>query len=260
MKKAAENLVPVTLELGGKSPCIVDKDANLELSAKRLVWGKFLNAGQTCIAPDYLYVHSEVREIFLQLVVKEIKSQFGEDIKESPDFNRLVNLKTLERLKSYMDNGDIYFGGKYEDKELYFQPTIMTNIKPESNIMEEEIFGPILPVLEFQHINEVMSYINEREKPLALYYFSDNKNSIERILNNTTAGGVTINDTIIHVASAYLPFGGVGNSGVGSYHGKASFDTFTHRKSVVKRGTFIDMTVRYASYQNKISIIKKIMK
>lgn len=260
MKKASENLIPVTLELGGKSPCIVDKDADLEISAKRLVWGKFLNAGQTCIAPDYLYVHSDVKDKFLDILVNEIKNQFGENIKESLDFNRLVNIKTLDRLKSYMKDGHIFFGGKYDNDDLFFEPTIITNIKSNSKIMEEEIFGPILPVLEFNNINQVISYINEKEKPLALYYFSESNNNIENILNKTTAGGVTINDTIIHVASSYLPFGGVGNSGVGSYHGKASFDTFTHRKSVIKRGTFIDINIRYAPYKKKITIIKKLMK
>ncbi|MBU3108533.1 aldehyde dehydrogenase [Clostridium gasigenes] len=260
MKKAAENLIPVTLELGGKSPCIVDKDAKLELSAKRLVWGKFLNAGQTCVAPDYLYVHKDIKEEFLKAVVKEIRNQFGENIKESIDFTRLINLKTLDRLKSYMNDGDIFFGGGYDEKELYFEPTVITNIKNSSKIMEEEIFGPILPVLEFEDINEVIRYVNDKDKPLALYYFSENKDNMEYVLNNTTAGGVTINDTIIHVASAYLPFGGVGSSGMGSYHGEASFDTFTHRKSVIKRGTFIDIPIRYAPYNDKISIIKKLMK
>lgn len=260
MKKAAENLIPVTLELGGKSPCIVDCDANIKLSAKRLVWGKFLNAGQTCVAPDYLYVHKDIKDKFLKALAKEIKSQFGDNIKESVDFPRIVNLKTIDRFKTYMNEGNIFFGGSYDEKELYFEPTIITNIKEKSKIMEEEIFGPILPVLEFEDIKEVIRSVNEREKPLALYYFSDDRHNIEMILNNTTAGGVTINDTIIHVANGYLPFGGVGNSGMGSYHGEDSFNTFTHIKSVVKRGTFMDVKVRYAPYKDKISIMKKIMR
>lgn len=260
MKKASENLIPVTLELGGKSPCIVDKDAKLELSAKRLVWGKFLNAGQTCVAPDYLYVHKSIKENFLESVVEEIKIQFGSNIKDSSDFPRIVNLKTLERLKSYMNDGNIFFGGACDDSELYIEPTIITDIKYNSKIMEEEIFGPILPVLEFEDVNEVIKYINHKDKPLALYYFSENKEKIELVLNNTSAGGVTINDTIIHVASAYLPFGGVGSSGIGSYHGEASFNTFTHRKSVMNRGTFMDIKIRYAPYKNKINILKKLMR
>lgn len=260
MKKAAENLIPVTLELGGKSPCIVDKDANLKMSAKRLVWGKFLNGGQTCVAPDYLYIHKDIKEKFLEALKNEIINQFGENMKESKDLTRIVNLKTLERLKSYISEGDIFFGGGYDEKDLYFEPTLITNIKDNSKIMEEEIFGPILPVLEFEDINKVINYVNNREKPLALYYFSENKSNIDIILNSTTAGGVTINDTIIHVASSYLPFGGVGSSGMGAYHGKASFDTFTHRKSVIQRGTFMDIPIRYAPYGNKIDIIRKIMK
>ena len=260
MKKAAENLIPVTLELGGKSPCIVDKDANLKMSAKRLVWGKFLNGGQTCVAPDYLYIHKDIKEKFLEALKNEIINQFGENIKESKDLTRIVNLKTLERLKSYISEGDIFFGGGYDEKDLYFEPTLITNIKENSKIMEEEIFGPILPVLEFEDINKVINYVNNREKPLALYYFSENKSNIDMILNSTTAGGVTINDTIIHVASSYLPFGGVGSSGMGAYHGKASFDTFTHMKSVIQRGTFIDVPIRYAPYGNKIDFIRKIMK
>lgn len=260
MKRAAENLIPVTLELGGKSPCIVDKDAKLEMSAKRVVWGKFINAGQTCVAPDYLYVHKDVKEKFLGYLVSEIKNQFGENIKESKDFNRLVNLRTIERLKSYISEGDIFFGGSYDEKELYFEPTILTNIKENSKVMEEEIFGPILPVLEFEDINKVISYVNKRDKPLALYYFSENQSNIEKVLNNTSSGGVTINDTIIHVASSHLPFGGVGASGIGSYHGKESFNTFTHRKSVVKRGTFMDIGVRYAPYKDKIKMLRKLMK
>lgn len=260
MKKAAENLIPVTLELGGKSPCIVDCDAKIELSAKRLVWGKFLNAGQTCVAPDYLYVHKAIKDKFLNALVREIRSQFGENIKESVDFPRIVNMKTLERFKTYTNDSDIFFGGRYDENELYFEPTIITNIKEGSKVMEEEIFGPILPVLEFKDINEVIRYVNGKDKPLALYYFSENKSSIEFVLNNTTAGGVTINDTIIHVANGYLPFGGVGSSGMGAYHGEASFNTFTHRKSVIKRGTFMDIKVRYAPYKNKISILRKIMR
>ena len=260
MKKAAENLIPVTLELGGKSPCIVDKDANLKMSAKRLVWGKFLNGGQTCVAPDYLYIHKDIKEKFLEALKNEIINQFGENIKESKDLTRIVNLKTLERLKSYISEGDIFFGGGYDEKDLYFEPTLITNIKENSKIMEEEIFGPILPVLEFEDINKVINYVNNREKPLALYYFSESKSNIDMILNSTTAGGVTINDTIIHVASSYLPFGGVGSSGMGAYHGKASFDTFTHMKSVIQRGTFIDVPIRYAPYGNKIDFIRKIMR
>ena len=260
MEKAAKNLVPVTLELGGKSPCIVDKDAKLELAAKRIVWGKFLNVGQTCVAPDYLCVHSSVKDKLLKLIVEEIHKQFGTEVKNSPDYSRVINTASLNRLKEYLNDGEIYYGGNFDITELYMEPTILTNVDVDSNVMTEEIFGPILPVIEFDNIQDIISFINKREKPLALYYFSENKKSINNILRCTTSGGVTINDTVIHVANGNLPFGGVGNSGMGSYHGKASFDAFTHKRSVMERGTFVEFNVRFAPYKEKINILKKIMK
>lgn len=260
MEKAAKNLVPVTLELGGKSPCIVDKDAKLELAAKRIVWGKFLNVGQTCVAPDYLCVHSSVKDKLLKLIVEEIHKQFGTEVKNSPDYSRVINTASLNRLKEYLNDGEIYYGGNFDITELYMEPTILTNVDVDSNVMTEEIFGPILPVIEFDNIQDIISFINKREKPLALYYFSENKKSINNILRCTTSGGATINDTVIHVANGNLPFGGVGNSGMGSYHGKASFDAFTHKRSVMERGTFVEFNVRFAPYKEKINILKKIMK
>ena len=260
MEKAAKNLVPVTLELGGKSPCIVDKDAKLEMAAKRIVWGKFLNVGQTCVAPDYLCVHRSIRDKLLKLIIEEIHKQFGKDIKSSPDYPRVVNSASLSRLSEYLNYGKIYYGGKIDKNDLYMEPTILTNVDVDSNVMTEEIFGPILPVIEFENIKDIINFINAREKPLALYYFSENKVNINNILKCTTSGGVTINDTVIHVANGNLPFGGVGNSGIGSYHGKASFDTFTHKRSVMERGTFIEFNIRFAPYKNKINILKKIMK
>ena len=260
MEKAAKNLVPVTLELGGKSPCIVDKDAKLELAAKRIVWGKFLNVGQTCVAPDYLCVHSSVKDKLLKLIVEEIHKQFGTEVKNSPDYSRVINTASLNRLKEYLNDGEIYYGGNFDITELYMEPTILTNVDVDSNVMTEEIFGPILPVIEFDNIQDIISFINKREKPLALYYFSENKKSINNILRCTTSGGVTINDTVIHVANGNLPFGGVGNSGMGRYHGKASFDAFTHKRSVMERGTFVEFNVRFAPYKEKINILKKIMK
>ena len=260
MEKAAKNLIPVTLELGGKSPCIVDKDSKLELAAKRIVWGKFLNVGQTCVAPDYLFVHESIKDKLLKLIVEEIHKQFGKDVKNSPDYPRVVNESSLNRLKEYLNDGDIYYGGNSDINELYMDPTIITNVDVNSKVMTEEIFGPILPVIEFNNIQDVISFINKREKPLALYYFSENKKSINNILRCTTSGGVTINDTVIHVANGNLPFGGVGNSGIGNYHGKASFDTFTHKRSVMERGTFVEFNVRFAPYKEKINILKKVMK
>lgn len=260
MEKASKNLIPVTLELGGKSPCIVDKDANIKMSAKRIVWGKFINAGQTCIAPDYILVHKEVKEEFLKEVVKEIRSQFGQNNRQSLDYPRIISEREVDRLSSYIEEGDIYYGGEVIREEKYISPTILINIKATGKINEEEIFGPILPVYEFTEIDEVLKSNKYKEKPLALYYFSEDKKSVEKVLKESTSGGVTINDTIIHVASIKLPFGGVGNSGIGGYHGKFSFDTFTHSKSVVKRGTFIEFPFRFPPYKDKFKLIKKIMK
>lgn len=260
MEKAAKNLTPITLELGGKSPCIVDSDAKLELAAKRIVWGKFLNAGQTCVAPDYLCVHKNIKEKLLKLIISEIHKQFSEEIKTSPDYPRIVNNKSLTRLSNYIKDGEVYYGGSFDDLKLYMEPTILVNTDVNSAVMTEEIFGPILPVIEFDNIENIIDFINRREKPLALYYFSESKKNINYILRATTSGGVTINDTIIHVANGNLPFGGVGNSGIGNYHGKASFDTFTHKRSVMKRGTFVEFNIRFAPYKEKINILKKVMK
>ena len=260
MQKAAQHLTPVTLELGGKSPCIVDSDAKLKLAAKRIVWGKFLNAGQTCVAPDYLCVHKSVKDELLKLIINEIRIQFGENVRNSEDYPRIVNKSSLERLSGYLNDGKIYYGGNIDEDNLYMEPTLI--IKPDLNspLMSDEIFGPILPILVYEDLDNVIKFINHREKPLALYYFSESKKKIKYVLTSTTSGGVTINDTIIHVANLNLPFGGVGNSGVGKYHGKESFETFTHNKSVMKRGTFIEFNIRFAPYKNKLNLVKRIMK
>lgn len=260
MEKASKRLIPVTLELGGKSPCIVDKDADIKKSARRIVWGKFINSGQTCVAPDYLYVHKEIKDEFLRELVSEIKKQFGNEVRECEDYPRIISKNEVERLAGYLNDGEIYFGGEVVREEKYISPTILVDIKSNSKILQEEIFGPILPVYEFDDLNSVITYVNNREKPLALYYFSEDNDKIERVLKETTSGGVTINDTVIHVASKYLPFGGVGSSGVGAYHGKASFDAFTHRKSVVRRGTFMELPFRFSPYKDRLKLIKRIMK
>ena len=260
MEAASKNLIPVTLELGGKSPCIVDKDANIKLSAKRIVWGKYLNVGQTCVAPDYVYVHKDVKEKLLKEMVKEIESEYGKDAKKSEDYARIIRKEEVKRLQGYLDEGEIYYGGEVDIEDRYISPTILTNIKENSKILEEDIFGPIFPVYEFEDITKVIEYVNSKERPLALYYFSEDKNKIETVLSSTTSGGVTINDTIIHVSSTHIPFGGVGNSGMGNYHGKASFDTFTHKKSVVKRSTLMEFPFRFPPYKDKLKLIKKLMK
>jgi len=260
MEKAAKKLIPITLELGGKSPCIVDKDANIKMSAKRIVWGKYLNAGQTCVAPDYLCVHKDIKDELLKEMVKEIKLQFGEDNRKSLDYPRIVRVEEVDRLSGYISQGEIYYGGEVIREEKYIAPTILINIKEESKILEEEIFGPILPVYEFNNLQDVLDKVNEGDKPLALYYFSESKDKIEKVLKESTSGGVTINDTILHVSSSFLPFGGVGNSGMGSYHGKNSFLCFSHSKAVLKRGTFIEFSFRFAPYKDKIKLVRKVFK
>ena len=260
MKAASQYLTPVTLELGGKSPCIIDKDCKLELAARRIVWGKLLNSGQTCVAPDYLYVHKDIEEEFIKKLEEEIKNQFGDNPLESKDYSKMVNEREFNRVLSYIDKEKLVFGGNYNRKTFQIEPTILKNITWDDPVMEREIFGPIFPILTFENLDEVIRVVNSKDKPLALYYFSEDKNKIEKVLNSTSSGGVTINDTLVHVSSSYLPFGGVGNSGMGEYHGKYSFDLFSNKKGVMNRKTFLDLKIRYAPFQNKLTIVKKIMK
>jgi aldehyde dehydrogenase (NAD+) len=260
MEKASKHLTPVTLELGGKSPCIVDADSDIKLAAKRITWGKFLNAGQTCVAPDYLLVHKSVKKELLNEIVGCIKEFFGENPSKSNDFPRIVNSRQFDRIIGLLDKGHIMTGGEYNKEERYIAPTIIENITWEDPIMLDEIFGPILPVIEFDDLEEVIKMVNSKPKPLALYFFSNNKKHQERIIKMISYGGGCINDTIIHVASSYAPFGGVGASGMGSYHGKGSFDLFSHKKSVIKKSNIIDVKIRYAPYGDKIKLLKKLMK
>ncbi|MDM0451215.1 aldehyde dehydrogenase [Clostridium perfringens] len=260
MKAASQYLTPVTLELGGKSPCIIDKDCKLELAARRIVWGKLLNSGQTCVAPDYLYVHKDIEEEFINKLKEEIKIQFGNNPLESEDYSKMVNEREFNRVLSYIDKEKLVFGGNYNRKTFQIEPTILKNVTWNDPVMEREIFGPIFPILPFENLDEVIRLVNRKNKPLALYYFSEDKNKIEKVLNSTSSGGVTINDTLVHVSSSYLPFGGVGNSGMGEYHGKYSFDLFSNKKGVMNRKTFLDLKIRYAPFLNKLTIVKKIMK
>ena len=260
MKAASQYLTPVTLELGGKSPCIIDKDCKLELAARRIVWGKLLNSGQTCVAPDYLYVHKDIEEEFIKKLEEEIKNQFGNNPLESEDYSKMVNEREFNRVLSYIDKEKLVFGGNYNRKTFQIEPTILKNVTWNDPVMEREIFGPIFPILSFENLDEVIRLVNSKDKPLAIYYFSEDKNKIEKVLNSTSSGGVTINDTLVHVSSSYLPFGGVGNSGMGEYHGKYSFDLFSNKKGVMNRKTFLDLKIRYAPFQNKLTIVKKIMK
>ncbi|WP_061996918.1 aldehyde dehydrogenase [Clostridium sp. ATCC 25772] len=261
MEAASKNLTPVTLELGGKSPCIVDKTADLKLTAKRLVWGKFLNAGQTCVAPDYLYVHSSVKEDLIKYMKHYINKFYGPDFKNSKDYPRIIDEKAFDRLVKYLNCGKIEFGGEIDRDELYISPTILNDITFNNTVMDDEIFGPILPVIEFDTLDEVIAVVNYRPKPLALYFFSKDEKNISKILQRTTSGGVCINETIVHVASLYLPFGGVGESGMGKYHGMNSFETFSHIKSIVKKDFAMDVPLRYPPFTStKFAKLKKIFK
>lgn len=255
MKAAAANLTPVVLELGGKSPCIVDKDANLDIAAKRIAWGKTINAGQTCIAPDYLFVHEDVKEELLKKIGLHIEKMYGKEIKSSKFYPRIINQRAVERLQKLMLDGKIIYGGNTDIAENFIEPTIIDEIKSEHPIMQEEIFGPILPVLSFQNLNEVIDYVNSKEKPLACYFFG-NSSQTQKIVTSISAGGMCINDTIMHVANHHLPFGGVGNSGIGKYHGKQSFLAFSNQKAVVYASTWIDLPMKYPPFKY-FNFIKK---
>ena len=257
MAAAAKNLTPVVLELGGKSPCIVDKCAKLDVVARRIAWGKSLNAGQTCIAPDYLLVHKDIKEQLIEALRREFQSLLGENPKEFHHFVRIVNDKAFDRLVGYLEGADVVFGGEHDRSERYIAPTIIDNVAPESPIMQEEIFGPIFPIVTFSETEEAIDFVNKREKPLALYYFGDNKTA-KHLLRHTSSGGACVNDTIMHIANERLPFGGVGNSGMSSYHGKESFDVFSHRRSVVTTPTWLDVPFRYMPYK-LFSRVKKIL-
>jgi aldehyde dehydrogenase (NAD+) len=261
MEAAAKHLTPVTLELGGKSPCIVDSDINLETTAKRITWGKFINAGQTCVAPDYLLVHKDIKQDLLAAIKKTILEFYGDNPATSPDYARIINQKQFSRLVKLLSDGDIYIGGESNPDECYIAPTVLDNVSLEAPVMQEEIFGPILPVIEYSDIAEALAMINAKPKPLALYLFTNNKTLQERVLQSTSSGGVCINDTIMHLGVSALPFGGVGDSGMGSYHGKAGFDTFSHYKSVLKKPFWLDIDWRYAPYnEGKFSLLKRIIK
>ena len=260
MQAAAKHLTPVTLELGGKSPCIVDYDVDLNYAAKRITWGKYLNAGQTCIAPDYLLVHSRIKSELLIEIKKCVKEFYGDDPSKSPDYSRIISRRHLERLEPLLKDGEIAIGGQTKPEEKYIAPTVIDRVSWESPVMQEEIFGPILPVLEYTDLTEAIAQINARPKPLALYVFSKDKQKQEQVLQETSSGGVCINDTVMQVGVSTLPFGGVGDSGIGSYHGKASFDTFSHYKSVLKKGFRLDPNWRYPPYKDKLSLLKRIIK
>ena len=249
MRAASENLTPVVLELGGKSPCIVDKDANIAMAARRIAWGKSLNAGQTCIAPDYLLVHADIKDQLIGALKKEFTLLLGEQPKQAKHFVRIVNERAFDRLVGYIQGANVVMGGETDRSERYISPTIIDPVDVNSPLMQEEIFGPIFPVVTFQTTDEAIRFVVEREKPLALYYFSESKRRIRKVLKHTSSGGCCINDTIMHIANEKLPFGGVGASGMSAYHGKESFRVFSHYRAVVTTTTLIDLPFRYMPYK-----------
>ncbi|NLD26603.1 MAG: aldehyde dehydrogenase [Acholeplasmataceae bacterium] len=260
MASAAKYLTPISLELGGKSPCIVDATANIDLAARRIVWGKFVNAGQTCVAPDYLLVHKSVKDELFKAMKRYVDKFHADALSEKSTFPKIINEKHFARLLGLMEDGEIVFGGKSDAKTNRIEPTLIDKVDWESPVMQEELFGPIMPAITFSDLNEVLKKVQERPKPLALYLFTTCKENEEFVLKNVSFGGGCVNDTIVHLATSYLPFGGVGGSGMGSYHGKASFDTFSHKKSIMKKSLLLDIPLRYPPYKENLSIIKKFMK
>ncbi len=260
MRKAAERLIPVTLELGGKSPCIVDESAKIDIAARRIVFGKFLNCGQTCVAPDYIIAHKSMKNKLVEAIEREIVSQYGEYPLENADYGKIISKKHFDRIVSLIDENKVCFGGQTDEESLRISPTIMDNVTREDAVMGEEIFGPILPVMTFEDLGSLIDDINSHPHPLALYMFSEDKKAVERVTEMCQFGGGCVNDTIIHLATTEMGFGGVGESGMGSYHGEEGFMCFTHKKSIVNKSTKIDMPVRYQPYTDKkYKMLKRFM-
>ncbi|SEG42434.1 aldehyde dehydrogenase [Flavobacterium urumqiense] len=259
-KAAAENLTPVTLELGGKNPCIIDNTANLKLAAKRIVWGKFINAGQTCIAPDYILIQKDMKNHFMEFMKLEIIKAYGENPKLSPDYARIINEKNWLRLANMIEEKKVFFGGHTNIEECYIAPTLVDETGVDSLIMQDEIFGPLLPILSYENDAEINTIISKYEKPLSLYVFTEDKKFAQKIIKKYSFGGGCINDTVVHFSNKRLPFGGVGHSGIGAYHGRLSFDTFSHKKAIVKKANWLDLPMRYAPYKDKLKSIQKLLK
>lgn len=259
MQEAARNLIPVSLELGGKSPCIIDESANIDLAAKRIIWGKLINAGQTCVAVDYIYVHSNLKQQFITACIKYIKEFYGEDVINNLEYPKIINEKHYNRLEALLENQTIIWGGNKNKDLLKIEPTLIKIDNWENPLMQEEIFGPILPILNFNQLDEVFEIVKSKDRPLSCYIFSEEKKSIDRYLKELDFGGGCINDVIIHVSNHNLPFGGVGASGIGRYHGAASFKTFTYQKIIMQKTTMFDIDLRYPPYDKKFKLIKTIM-
>ena len=260
MTAAARHLTPVTLELGGKCPCLVCADAPMETTARRIVWGKFMNAGQTCVAPDFVVVDRHVRDRFMEAMKQALHEFYGDDPRKSSDYGRIINRKHFDRLTSYLTSGHVVHGGQQDAGDLYVAPTILTDVPTDAPVMQEEIFGPILPVAEFDQIEEALGLLRDRPTPLALYLFSKDQRTQERVLAVTRSGGVCINDTVTHMVGKDLPFGGLGDSGLGAYHGKASFDCFTHRRSVLRRSFAFDPKLRYPPPRVPLGTLKRALR
>jgi aldehyde dehydrogenase (NAD+) len=260
MAAAAQQLSPVTLELGGKSPCIVASDAKLEYAAKKIAWSKWINAGQTCVAPDYLLLHESIKEKFIAKLVAQTEKMFGKNAQQSTDYPRIINDKRWQTLNGYLQEGNIIFGGKTDQDDKYISPTIIENVTAENKLMRDEIFGPILPIITYKNNEEVLEWINKNPYPLAFYLFTESKSNESYFLDKVRFGGGCINNGLIHLGNPNLPFGGVGFSGVGQYHGKDGFDTFTHKKSILKSPCWFDLPVWYAPFKDKIKLLKKLMK
>ena len=260
MAAAARHLTPVTLELGGKSPCIVCADAPLDVTARRIVWGKFLNAGQTCVAPDFVLVDRHVGDRLLAALERTIRAFYGDQPQKSPDYSRIISRKHLERLTAYLRDGQVVSGGRWDTEDLYFAPTLLTGVAADAPAMQEEIFGPILPVLEFDRLDDALAMLRDRPTPLALYLFTTNRAVQERVLAATRSGGVCLNDTLTHMVGSSLPFGGLGDSGLGAYHGRATFDCFTHHRSVLRRSLALDPSLRYPPARMPLETLKRALR
>ncbi|BDC98215.1 aldehyde dehydrogenase [Persicobacter psychrovividus] len=257
-KAAAEQMIPATLELGGKSPVIVHRDADIEVAARRVVWGKFLNAGQTCVAPDYVLVHREVHDAFVEALQVEVIKAYGDNIQQNEDYPRIISNKHYKRLEAMLQPDKVAFGGVCDELDLYISPTVMVGVAVEDAVMQEEIFGPVLPILSYDGINEIAPILNKLSHPLAFYVFSENRHFTNYFIENFPFGGGCINDVVAHLAEQQLPFGGMGKSGYGQYHGRYSVEAFSHRKGVMKKPTFLDVPFRYAPYGGKLKLMRQL--
>lgn len=256
---AAQQLTPVTLELGGKSPCFVDGGCRMDVAARRITWGKFVNAGQTCVAPDYVLVERSALDRFVAAMKRAIQEFYGSDPSKSPDLGRIVNDRHFQRLSSMLPDGEILFGGETDASSRYIAPTLISNIQPESRLLTDEIFGPLLPIIAYGDLTEAIQYVNSRPHPLALYVFAEDSKVSDRVLRETTSGGACVNDAVVQLGLPELPFGGIGNSGIGAYHGRHGFDTFSHARGVLKNPTALDVKLRYPPYKDNLKLIRRLM-